>query len=126
MVIGMSNLGVTINKLKYAREYESVKKDWRGIRASLLDKMDKSSIDVLYFAIENSPVNLKFKFIKYYSCLQEDYENLREFILNNYHYDFICKGDAMHVLDMFTEYMKNVEKIIFSEYDIDTEGECML
>jgi len=110
----MNNIDILRNNKKYNEEYKKVKSDYNYLKNWITVTIEN-----------NEPVGCD-TILSYYSQLMSYYEEYRELIFNNYHYDFIRNDNPMFLLNKFTEYMISIEELMTFMLDIDTEGECML
>lgn len=109
----MNNIDILINNKKYNENYVFVKSQY------------KSLINEISEMISNEYI-IEDELFDYYRKISVYYEEYRELILNNYHYDFIRNGNSMNILNSFTKHIAAVEEAMTYMLDINTEGECKL
>lgn len=109
----MNNVEILRNNKKYYEEYEFVKSQYENLIGEISEMISND-----YIILD--------ELLDYYRTLIFYYEEYRELILKNYHYDFIRNGNSMNILNSFTKHIAAVEEAMTYMLDIDTEGECML
>lgn len=109
----MNNFDILRNNIEYNDEYRVVKSRYDSLEVEIYKFVQKKKFWLA-------------ELTDYYKKLSVYYEEYRELILKNYHYDFIRNGNAMKNLNILTKYMSDTEELMACMLDIDTEGECML